>query len=148
MSIARYAATMAVTQGPRETEIRAFRHVNGLLAGAGEDIAARAVALRKNFQLWSMLLADLMLPANALPEELKARLASLSLWAQGESNRALRDDDRSLEPLMAVNRDMIEALEAQGRGGGSALPAGAMQSGAAPSAAARSAPARQLAATA
>ena len=97
------------------TELRAFRYVNGLLAGAGDDVPARAVALRKSFQLWSILLSDLMLPTNPLPEELKARLASLSLWAQGESNRCLIDDARSLEPLLAVNRDMIEALEAQAR---------------------------------
>jgi len=115
MSIARYTATLAATQGPREIELRAFRYVNGLLAASGADIPSRAVALRKNFQLWSMLLADLMLPSNALPEALKARLASLSLWAQGESNRSLHDDERSLEPLMAVNRDIIDALEAQAK---------------------------------
>lgn len=129
MSISRYAATMAATQGPRETELRAFRYVNGLLAGAGDDVPARAVALRKSFQLWSILLSDLMLPTNPLPEELKARLASLSLWAQGESNRCLIDDARSLEPLLAVNRDMIEALEAQARPAPAASPSPAPTAG-------------------
>jgi flagellar protein FlaF len=116
MSIARYAATMAAIQGPREIEIRAFRYVNGLLAAVGEDdTLARMTALRKNFQLWSTLLSDLMLPANPLPAELKAQLASLSIWAQNESNRAMFNDDLSLAPLISINRDMLEALESQGR---------------------------------
>lgn len=116
MSIARYAATMAATQGPREIELRAFRTVNAMLAGAGEDVSARTRALAKNFELWSLLLADLMEPGNALPGELKARIASLALWARRESDAAITETTRSLEPLMAVNRDMIEALEAQAKG--------------------------------
>jgi flagellar protein FlaF len=116
MSIARYAATMAATQGPREIEIRAFRYVNGLLSAVGEDdMLARVTALRKNFQLWSTLLSDLMLPTNPLPQDLKAQLASLSIWAQNESNRALFNEDVSLAPLISINRDMLEALEAQAR---------------------------------
>lgn len=116
MSVARYTATMAATQSPREIEIRAFRYVNGLLAAVTDaDVLARMTALRKNFQLWSMLLSDLMLPDNALPAELKAHLASLSLWAQNESNRAMFEDGRSLEPLISINRDMIEALETQAK---------------------------------
>lgn len=124
MSIARYAATMAAIQGPREIEIRAFRYVNGLLAAVGEDdTLARMTALRKNFQLWSTLLSDLMLPANPLPAELKAQLASLSIWAQNESNRAMFNDDLSLAPLISINRDMLEALEIQGRQAAPAVPA-------------------------
>jgi flagellar protein FlaF len=124
MSIARYAATMAAIQGPREIEIRAFRYVNGLLAAVGEDdTLARMTALRKNFQLWSTLLSDLMLPANPLPAELKAQLASLSIWAQNESNRAMFNDDLSLAPLISINRDMLEALESQGRQAAPAVPA-------------------------
>jgi flagellar protein FlaF len=135
MSVARYTATMAATQGPREIEIRAFRYVNGLLAAVTDgDVLARMTALRKNFQLWSMLLSDLMLPDNALPAELKAHLASLSLWAQNECNRAMFEDGRSLEPLITVNRDMIEALETQAKP--PAVPPGAKP--AAPAAAPRS----------
>jgi flagellar protein FlaF len=123
MSIARYAATMAATQGPREIELRAFRTVNAMLAGAGEDVSARTRALAKNFELWSLLLADLMEPGNGLPGDLKARIASLALWSRGESDRAITETARSLEPLMAVNRDMIEALEAQARGEAKPRPA-------------------------
>jgi len=123
MSIARYAATMASTQGPREIELRAFRTVNAMLSAAGEDASARARALAKNYELWSLLLADLMQPGNGLPGELKARIASLALWSRSESDRAITDTARSLEPLLAVNRDMIEALEAQARGEAKPRPA-------------------------
>jgi flagellar protein FlaF len=134
MSVARYVATMAATQSLRDIEIRAFRHVNGLLAGAAEgDVLARATALRKNFQLWSILLSDLMLPTNKLPGDLKARLASLSLWAQTESNKALAEPYTSLEPLLVVNRAMVEGLEGQGTQRLPAVPAAAPAPASAPS---------------
>lgn len=118
MSVARYAATQNAAASPREIELRAFRYVNGLLAGAS-DTRTRAVALEKAHRLWSILINDLGSPGNKLPVELRGRLVSLGLWAQRETGARL-DDRGSLEPLMALHRDMIEALEAQR---GAALPA-------------------------
>jgi flagellar protein FlaF len=97
MSASSYANLQSRIETPRETEIRAFRYVNGLL---------------KTHQLWSILLAELTNPDNKLPVELRARLVSLGLWAQREALARL-SDDRGVEPLMALHRDMIEALEAQ-----------------------------------
>ncbi|HEV7268650.1 MAG TPA: flagellar biosynthesis regulator FlaF [Falsiroseomonas sp.] len=110
MSLARYTAVQNAAS-PREIELRAFRYVNGLLAAAG-DTAARAMALNKTHQLWSLLLADLMLPGNALPADLKGRLISLGLWAQREAAARL-DDAGGLAPLIELHRDMIAGLEAQ-----------------------------------
>jgi flagellar protein FlaF len=110
MTFARYAAVQDAAS-PRETELRAFRYVNGLLAAAA-DAAARAAALNKAHQLWSLLLADLLLPGNALPPELKGRLVSLGLWAQREASARL-EDGASLAPLIDLHRDMIAGLEAQ-----------------------------------
>ena len=115
MSIARYAATQNAAASPREIELRAFRYVNGLLAAA-RDVRSRAIALEKTHRLWSILIADLATPGNALPAELRGRLVSLGLWAQRESQARL-SDRRSLEPLMALHRDLIESLEAQIRRG-------------------------------
>jgi flagellar protein FlaF len=111
MSFRRYAAVLDAAETPREAEARAFRHVNGLLAAA-TDTSSRVAALHKTHQLWGILLAALADPANPLPTELKARLASLGLWAQRECF-ARMGDAASLEPLMAVHRDMIEALSAR-----------------------------------
>jgi flagellar protein FlaF len=111
MSASSYANLQSRIETPRETEIRAFRYVNGLLSSAS-DAAGRAVALHKTHRLWSILLAELTNPDNKLPVELRARLVSLGLWAQREALARL-SDDRGVEPLMALHRDMIEALEAQ-----------------------------------
>lgn len=114
MSAARYASMQDATASPRDIEIRAFRTVNGLLAGAGTDVAARAAALHKVHRLWSILLSDLLDGRNALPAELKGQLVSLGLWAQRESLTRL-DDGASLQPLIALHRDLAEGLEAQPR---------------------------------
>lgn len=111
MALLRYAAQQNAAASPREVELRAFRYVNGLLATAA-DLPARARALHKTHQLWSLLIADLSQPGNALPADLRGRLVSLGLWAQRETAARL-DDQGSLEPLIALHRDMIEGLEAQ-----------------------------------
>jgi flagellar protein FlaF len=109
--LARYATQQNAAASPREVELRAFRYVNGLLATA-TDVPARAKALHKTHQLWSLLISDLSQPGNALPADLKGRLISLGLWAQREAAARL-EDTASLEPLVALHRDMIAGLEAQ-----------------------------------
>ncbi|WP_137181376.1 flagellar biosynthesis regulator FlaF [Roseomonas sp. AR75] len=111
MMHARYAAQQNAAANPREIELRAFRYVNGLLAGA-TDTPGRVAALHKTHRLWSLLIADLAQPGNALPPDLKGRLLSLGLWAQKEAD-ARMGDASSLEPLLALHRDMIAGLEAQ-----------------------------------
>ncbi len=112
MSIHRYAAAQNAAASPREVEIRAFRYVNGLMAGA-TDFAQRIAALHKVSQLWAILVGDLTLESNALPAELKGRLISLGLWAQREAAARMADEG-SLAPLIALHRDMIAGLEGQG----------------------------------
>lgn len=111
MSVARYAASQNAAATPREIELRAFRYVNGLLAAAG-DARGRVMALERAHRMWSILLGDLLSTGNALPAELKGRLVSLGLWAQREA-MARMDDQASLEPLMALHRDLIAGLESQ-----------------------------------
>lgn len=113
MSVHRYAAAQNAAASPREIEIRAFRYVNGLLAGAA-DFPQRVEALHKTSQLWQMLLADLALESNRLPDPLKAQLISLGLWAQREA-AARMADERGLDALIALHRDMIAGLEGQTR---------------------------------
>jgi flagellar protein FlaF len=112
MSLSRYRATIARDADPRETEIRAFAHVNALLSGAA-SVPARIAALHTNHKLWSLLLSDLAAPGNGLPRELKGRLASLAIWAQRESLRLMDDTAAPLDALLQVNRDMADGLAAQ-----------------------------------
>ncbi|MCX7686226.1 MAG: flagellar biosynthesis regulator FlaF [Acetobacteraceae bacterium] len=111
MSASAYATVQARTETPREIELRAFRYVNGLLTGA-KGPAERAAALHKTHRLWTLLIEDLSGPGNGLPAELRGRLISLGLWAQREAMARLTDGG-SLQPLVALHRDMIEGLEAQ-----------------------------------
>jgi flagellar protein FlaF len=118
----RYAAQQDAAAAPREIELRAFRYVNGLLAGAA-DTASRAVALNKAHRLWSLLITDLAQSGNALPADLKGRLISLGLWAQREADARL-SDTASLAPLIELHRAMIAGLEAQAANG---VPAAAVR---------------------
>ncbi len=102
-----------VATGLRQSEALAFRHVNGLLASAGQAPHARTIALHRTHQLWSLLLADLTSPGNALPTTLRCTLTSLGLWAQRESMARI-GTDASLDPIIALHRDLIEGLESQG----------------------------------
>lgn len=111
MSLAHYRSTAERTDTPRETEIRAFAHVNTLLAGAA-GVQARVAALHTNHKLWSVLLMDLAAPANSLPRELRGRLAGLAIWVQRESTRLMNSTD-PLDALIGINRDMAEGLAAQ-----------------------------------
>jgi flagellar protein FlaF len=111
MSATVYATVQARTESPREIELRAFRYVNGLLARASGP-AERAIALHKTHRLWALLIDDLARPGNGLPAELRGKLVSLGLWAQREAMARLADGG-SLQPLLALHRDMIEGLEAQ-----------------------------------
>lgn len=120
MPVARYAAQQNAAATPREIELRAFRYVNGLLAAA-ESMPARAEALHKAHRLWTLLLNDLVSPGNALPPTLRGQLVSLGLWAQREADARLADHG-SLDPLMALHRDMIAGLEAQQPTPGNAMP--------------------------
>jgi flagellar protein FlaF len=113
MGIHRYAAAQDAAASPREIELRAFRYVNGLLLGAA-DFAQRVHALHKTSQLWGLLIGDLTLDGNRLPDPLKAQLISLGVWAQREA-AARMADEASLEPLIALHQDMIAGLEGQAR---------------------------------
>lgn len=112
MSAARYMTTQDATATPRDIELRAFRTVNGMLAAATDRNPLRAAALHKAHRMWSILLGDLLSPASALPDGLRANLISLGLWAQRECIARLGDEG-TLEPLLALHRDLIEGLQAQ-----------------------------------
>jgi len=96
---------------PRETEILAFGLCNDRLSKA-DTPRARVEALHKTHQLWSLLVKDLELPGNALPDKLKQQLMSLGIWAMIYSTRAIAEN-LQVQPLIDVNRDMIEGLHMQ-----------------------------------
>jgi flagellar protein FlaF len=118
MSISAYHRRQESAEKPRELERRAFSIVLGKLVGAKEAGGRSLIdACYLNCQLWTTLQADLALPDNALPLDLKARLISLSLWVQRYTPRVMQGT-ASLDPLIAVNRNILEGLSAGAVGGG------------------------------
>ncbi|HEX4260233.1 MAG TPA: flagellar biosynthesis regulator FlaF [Acetobacteraceae bacterium] len=97
---------------PRELEIMAFRYCNRLLTEAAEPIA-RITALSKNHELWSILVKDLALENNGLPEVLKQNLIALGQWSMRYAILAMARTELPMAPMVRVNSDMIEGLEAQ-----------------------------------
>jgi flagellar biosynthesis activator protein FlaF len=122
MSISAYRRQKEAAETPRELECRAFSIVIGKLV-EGKKTGGRALidACYLNNQLWTALTVDLSLAANALPLDLKARLISLSLWVQRYTPQAM-GGTAPLDPLIAVNRNILEGLSAKPPGA-SAQPA-------------------------
>jgi flagellar protein FlaF len=117
MSINAYRRRKEAAETPRELERRAFTTTIGKLI-EGKEKGGRALieACYLNTQLWTTLLIDLALPDNALSEELKARLISISIWVQRYTPQVMAGS-ASPDPLITVNRSILEGL--------SATPAGA-----------------------
>ena len=104
-----YDRSAAKSVAPRDLEASAFAFVNRMLEGASEG-RDRIVALGRNHRLWSLLLTDIGLSSNALPPMLKKDLVSVGTWSMSYSIVAM-GRDIPLQPLIAINRDMIEALK-------------------------------------
>jgi flagellar protein FlaF len=81
----------------------------------------RVRALGRNHTLWSTLIQDLSLAENRLPDGIKAQLISLGLWAMRYSTMALLKD-LTIEPLIEVNRNVMEGLMAQGNPSAGQIP--------------------------
>ena len=96
---------------PREAEVLAFGLCNTRLANAS-DARSRIAALQKNQQLWSMLVRDLASEGNFLPDTLKQQLIDLGFWAMRYGTLAI-SQDLPLDPLISVNRNILEGLRAQ-----------------------------------
>ncbi len=73
------------------------------------EASAKADAIYRNQQLWTLLATDLMNPANALPDELKANLLQLSKFVQKSSMQILSGDGE-IADLIEINKPIIAGL--------------------------------------
>ncbi len=94
---------------------------------ASEGVA-RTRALGRNHSLWSILVKDLALAENGLPEGMKAHLIGLGLWAMRYSTLALLRD-LPVQPLIDVNTNVLDGLMAQGGAAAEAKPGATMARG-------------------
>jgi len=118
----RYQQASEATLSARETEQAAFATIIRALEDADTD-TKRIRTLGRNHDLWSALVKDLAMDSNRLPASLKSGLIELGLWSMRYSTLAILKK-LSLEPLIAVNRNIAEGLALQQTAGAS-QPAGA-----------------------
>ncbi|MEZ5995131.1 MAG: flagellar biosynthesis regulator FlaF [Hyphomonadaceae bacterium] len=107
------AATQADT--PRDLEYRAFGQATAGLVRVKETkapVIEVVAAINENRKLWNVLAADCSLPENKLPLTLRGQIISLAMWVARYSSEVLRDG-ADVEPLIEINRTMMEGLAAR-----------------------------------
>lgn len=113
MTLQAYRNTQRITEDPRSTEYRLFGQVTGALIDvqkAGRNGAPLVEAVDWNKKLWRTLAADCMDERNQLPQDLRAKIVSLSLWI-AKYSRTVTRDGASLDPLIQVNRTIMQGLK-------------------------------------
>jgi flagellar protein FlaF len=114
MSIQAYQTAARKTEGPRQTEYRAFAvATRGLIDAASlpaTEVGRRAEALAANRRLWSLLASDCATEGNQLPQTLRAQIISLSMFVDRHSSQVLRSG-ASFDVLVDINRTIMQGLQ-------------------------------------
>ncbi|WP_374471385.1 flagellar biosynthesis regulator FlaF [Phenylobacterium sp.] len=126
MSLQAYQRTAVSAESPRETEYRLFAQVTLALMEAAKkdpmDIGGRIDALDWNRRVWNFLGDDCAHPDNKLPQELRAAIISLAIWVGKHTSAVIRRQEE-IEPLIDVNRIIMQGLSGNG-GAGAGAPGG------------------------
>ena len=113
MSIQAYQNAAKKTEGPRQTEYRAFAAATrGLIDAASlpaTEVGRRMEALALNRRLWSLLAADCSADGNQLSQSLRAQIISLSLFVDKHSRQVMREG-ASFDVLIDINRTIMQGL--------------------------------------
>jgi flagellar protein FlaF len=113
MTLQAYQTTQRITEDSRTTEYRLFGQVTGALIDvqkAGQNGSPLVEAIDWNKRLWRTLAADCMDERNQLPQDVRAKIVSLSLWIAKYSRQVTRNG-ASLDPLIEVNRTIMQGLK-------------------------------------
>ncbi|MDQ0463921.1 flagellar protein FlaF [Caulobacter ginsengisoli] len=120
MSLQAYQRVAARAETPREAEYRLFGQVTRALMEAAalpaDDIRGRMDALDWNRRLWSALASDCAESGNGLPDALRASMISLSLWVGRHTSAVIRQEEE-IEPLIEINRMIMQGLVGNSGGG-------------------------------
>jgi len=116
MSIQAYQNAARKTEGPRQTEYRAFAMATrGLIDAASlpeTEVGRRAEALAANRRLWSLLASDCAAEGNSLPQGLRAQIISLSMFVDRHSSAVMRAG-AAFDVLIDINRTIMQGLSPQ-----------------------------------
>jgi len=112
-----YGDVQQRTAGDKEIEHALFTQITqDLEQVAGQDKPTPtewANAVSRNLQMWTLLATDLMGPGNALPEETKKGLLSLSEFVRRTSMRVLSGGE-GLADLIDINQTIMKGLSSEG----------------------------------
>ena len=98
----------------REMDAAAFSQAAYVMDQARQKLNDKELgerALKYNQMLWSIVQNDVSQPDNALPEELKANLMSLSIYVDKQTTTGLKDpSDELFDSLINMNLNIAEGL--------------------------------------
>ncbi|MCA8889837.1 MAG: flagellar biosynthesis regulator FlaF [Parvularculaceae bacterium] len=113
MSHEAYRKASKTTANPRNAEYQAFAEATRRLidahAAGREDLKQLIEAIHLNRTLWGALASDCADERNTLPNETRAAIISLARWVASYSSAVMQKDE-SVEPLVDVNRIMMDGL--------------------------------------
>ena len=113
MTLQAYQNTQRITEDSRSTEYRLFGQVTGALIDvqrAGQNGGPLVEAVDWNKKLWRTLAADCMDERNQLPQEVRAKIISISMWVRKYSKEVTREG-ASVDPLIEINRTIMQGLQ-------------------------------------
>ena len=124
MSLKAYQQTQKKFANPRDTEYRLFAQITSALINSKSlpRTDERLIsALTRNRELWSTLAIDCANETNQLAKTLRAQIISLSLWVSRYTSTVMREN-AELEPLIDINRTIMEGLAPRNEVAGGAPP--------------------------
>ena len=96
-------------------ELRVFSQITSRMKAADIDapggMSALAEALTDNMKLWNILLVDLSMDSNPLPQDLKAQIISLARFTQSHTLKVL-GGTATVDVLVDINTAMINGMRA------------------------------------
>lgn len=115
-----YGQVQKRTAGDSDIEYALFKQVTEALKTIKEDSdptpAARADAISRNLQMWTILAADLMSKGNALPPDTKNGLLYLAEFVRRTSLPMLLSATGDVSDLIEINETIMEGLRGTSAG--------------------------------
>lgn len=111
-----YRKTFESVATPRSLEFQVMARITHRIKKAVQtrDRQALIEAMHDNRVLWNTLAADVALPGNALPDELRALILYLAEFTTHQTRKVLRKEDNAV-PLLEVNAAILGGLQTEGK---------------------------------
>lgn len=122
MPLSAYQRARQVAETPRSTEHRLLGEITAGLMHARDHRLSGPVlmeVLHREREVWHAFAADCGMPGNGLPEQLRASIVSIALWVDRHISLVMAGREE-LEPLIEVNRLVMQGLEGDARAGAKA----------------------------